>query len=236
MAVGRESLRVPGRRESRGHHSAGHDGRRNELAFNPPTASASSYGCSGNLVDTYDIKTNGGTGTKYGELNLYYSSANGGTNCAVAVDTHFGSGVTKYQGVWIWRCTAGSSAGDFCEYDQSDYDDGTFAWYAGPATVTGTAGRCIRLFGRIDNPTSSATADASTLATHCGQPTSRTSREPCTTARAGPGRAPRSLLFRVNDSERFPSTAIAATTWCGPVPARAAACGRVGEAGAGWSG
>ncbi|WP_030269543.1 hypothetical protein [Streptomyces sp. NRRL B-24484] len=138
------------------------------ITLAPQASAASTYGCSGNLVDSYDLKTDNGTGTKYGELYLYYSSANGGTNCAAAVDTHFGSGVTKYQSVFIWRCVAGTKAGEFCDYDKSDSNDGTFAWYAGPAKITGTANRCIMVYGRVDDPHNSKVAEKSTLASHCG--------------------------------------------------------------------
>ncbi|WP_431681335.1 hypothetical protein [Kitasatospora sp. KL5] len=138
------------------------------ITLAPEANAATTYGCSGTLVDTYDLKTNGGTGTKYGEMYLYYSSADGGTNCAAAVDTHFASGVTKYQAVYIYRCVAGTKPGDFCDYDRSDKNTGNFTWYAGPAKITGTANRCIMLYGRVDDPSNRAVADKSTLATHCG--------------------------------------------------------------------
>ncbi|MDN3266595.1 hypothetical protein [Streptomyces sp. MA15] len=133
-----------------------------------PAAQAADYGCSGSLIDSYSVRTNGGTGTKYGTLNLYYSSANGGTNCASVVDTYFGSSVKKYMQVYIYRCTSGTNAGQYCDYDQSDNDTGDFYSYAGPASVTGAASRCIMVFGRIDHPSSGSVATASTLATHCG--------------------------------------------------------------------
>ncbi|WP_100839609.1 hypothetical protein [Kitasatospora fiedleri] len=138
------------------------------ISLAPQASAADTYGCSGSLVGTYDLKTDNGTGTKYGELYLYYSSANGGTNCAAAVDTHFASGVTKYQAVYLWRCVAGTHAGDFCSYDQSDSDDGNFTWYAGPAKVTGTANRCVMVYGRVDDPNNSKVADTTVLASHCG--------------------------------------------------------------------
>lgn len=133
-----------------------------------PAAHAAGYGCGGSLIDSYDVRTNGGTGTKYGTLYLYYSTANGGTNCVATVDTYFGTGVKKYMEAYIWRCVAGSKPGQFCGTDQDDHDTGNFTSYAGPASVTGSASRCIRVYGRIDNPNSSSVATASTTATHCG--------------------------------------------------------------------
>ncbi|GAA3818788.1 hypothetical protein GCM10022206_66380 [Streptomyces chiangmaiensis] len=133
-----------------------------------PAAHASGYGCSGSLIDSYAVRTNGGTGTRYGTLYLYYSTANGGTNCAVTVDTYFGTSVKKYMEVYIWRCVAGTTAGQFCDSDQSANDTGNYYSYAGPRSVTGTASRCIMVYGRIDNPYGSDVATASTVATHCG--------------------------------------------------------------------
>ncbi|MFD0530458.1 hypothetical protein ACFQ1I_33295 [Kitasatospora arboriphila] len=70
-------------------------------------------------------------------------------------------------------CTSGAAwlgtkAGEFCDYDQSDHNSGTFAWYASPARITGTANRCIMVYGRVDDPNNSKVAEKSTLASHCG--------------------------------------------------------------------
>jgi hypothetical protein len=135
-----------------------------------PAAQAAGYGCDGTQIDSYAVKTS--TGTTYGYLYLYYSSANGGTNCAVTVDTYFGSGVKKWMEVNIYRCVAGKKAGQRCDiidtFDGSNSDFGNYYSYAGPRSVTGTASRCIMVEGRIDNPSGTNSAFARTLATHCG--------------------------------------------------------------------
>ncbi|MFF7447570.1 MULTISPECIES: hypothetical protein [unclassified Streptomyces] len=128
-----------------------------------PTASAAGYGCSGNLIDTYDVKTS--NGVKYGVVYLYYSTADGGTNCAVTVDTYFGT--RKHMAIFIDRCAAGSVAGRSCASDQYDSDSGNYITYAGPRQVTGSANRCIKLNGVIHNPSGSSLAQLVTLAVHC---------------------------------------------------------------------
>ncbi|MEU6918920.1 hypothetical protein [Streptomyces olindensis] len=134
------------------------------IAF-APTASAAGYGCSGNLIDTYSVKTDGGT--KWGVLNLYYSTANGGTNCAAVVDTYWGTGTTKLMVVNIWKCRAGTTPGGTCLIDQQDHDSGNFSSYAGPVSVTGTASRCIHVDGTIWNPSRTAAASVNANAVHC---------------------------------------------------------------------
>ncbi|MDO0934664.1 hypothetical protein QQY66_24380 [Streptomyces sp. DG2A-72] len=130
-----------------------------------PTASAAGYGCSGNLIDTYDVKTSGGV--KYGVVYLYYSTANGGTNCAVTVDTYFGTSTTKHMAIFIGRCAAGSVEGQSCSQDQYTSDSGRYTSYAGPRSVTGAASRCVTLNGVIHNPSGTSLAQVVTLAVHC---------------------------------------------------------------------
>ncbi|MER8073138.1 hypothetical protein ABTZ59_33250 [Streptomyces sp. NPDC094034] len=134
------------------------------IAF-APTASAAGYGCSGNLIDSYDVRTDGGT--KWGVAYLYYSTANGGTNCAAVVDTYWGTGTTKLMVANIWRCTAGTQPGGTCYIDQQSHDDGYYTSYAGPVSVTGTANRCIHVDGTIWNPSRTTAASVSVNAVHC---------------------------------------------------------------------
>ena len=49
-----------------------------------PSASAAGYGCSGSQIDTYPVKTSGGT--TYSNIYLYYDSSTG-ENCASNVRT-----------------------------------------------------------------------------------------------------------------------------------------------------
>ncbi|MFC8532656.1 hypothetical protein ACFUJY_01665 [Streptomyces sp. NPDC057249] len=132
-----------------------------------PAASAAGYGCSGSLIDTYNVNTS--SGTKYGEIKLYYSTANGGTNCAVTVDTYFGSSVKKPIRINIIRCEASASAGSYCAAAGSMDDWDEYYTYAGPVSVTSMSGRCVRLSGSVTNPNNSTvSANRDTGAVHCG--------------------------------------------------------------------
>ncbi|WP_371597561.1 hypothetical protein [Streptomyces sp. NBC_00564] len=132
------------------------------VAFAPP-AQAADYGCSGSLIETLSVKTL--DGTKYGELKVYYSSANGGTNCAVTVDTRF-SGTFKHMDAWVARCATNSTV-SLCNWDKADPDSGTYQYYAGPVSITQTASRCIRAEGWIENPTTGTDAYATLPRSHC---------------------------------------------------------------------
>ncbi|MEO3742091.1 hypothetical protein [Plantactinospora sp. B5E13] len=75
---------------------------------------------------------------------VYYSSANGGTNCAWA-QKNVGRGTAQYLNVGIGVCPTGNP-GFPCE--PVDFDDDRNAWeyYAGPVRVDNTAGRCIMIW------------------------------------------------------------------------------------------
>ncbi|MFI8769237.1 hypothetical protein ACIGN6_30625 [Streptomyces sp. NPDC053792] len=120
------------------------------------------YGCSGSLIDTRNVWD----GTKtLGKLYIYYSSANGGTNCAVVVDTYFGSSVLKYMAVDISRCATSACTSTDRTQEQSDY----FYQYAGPVTITGTDGHCITAGGYIARASNNAEwGDATMPVSHCG--------------------------------------------------------------------
>lgn len=136
------------------------------LIASAPAASASGYGCSGSEVSHYNLY-NGST--LWGVTHLYYSTSAGGTNCAVTVDTHFGSSSAKYMGVHLYLCRAGTTAGTpFCNWDVGDTQDAFYYTYAGPVTITGTAGRCIEIGGFENNPAGLVSAQFETAATHCG--------------------------------------------------------------------
>ena len=144
------------------------------LGISAPQASASeagalgAYGCPGNLIDTYAVKTGGGV--KYGEIQLYYSTADGGTNCAVTVDTRFSHSVKKDILLSIWKCQSGVSAGYDCNYNGAagQTDSGSYYSYAGPRSWTGMANRCVQLAGWVEDPSSNySLAHIETNAVHC---------------------------------------------------------------------
>ncbi len=118
-----------------------------------PVASAAGYGCGGSLVGQYHIKDAGGS--IWSTLNVYYSSANGGTNCAVNVakryaGTRHGLEVHIFQG------------------DRRADDRGKYSQYAGPVSLTSTNGRCITVSGEVSNPSGSSVIVHKVPDIHCG--------------------------------------------------------------------
>ncbi|MFJ3941786.1 hypothetical protein [Streptomyces parvus] len=106
-----------------------------------PTASAAGYGCGGSLVGQYNIK--GADKSTWGTINVYYSSSNGGTNCAVNVAKKY-AGTPHGMEVHLFQ---GSRRAD---------DRGKYSQYAGPVSLTGTNGKCITVSGEVSNPSGSS--------------------------------------------------------------------------------
>lgn len=127
----------------------------------PQTASAApSYSCPGHEVATYRHywKTGGPT---YGYTHLYYSSANGGTNCIAYVPS-LDVGTKRYMGL-EFRFTAGGR----------NYGD--FAYYAGPVVATNMDGKCVYFHVEDTPPSQPDPADGGSLTVggdwgpvHCG--------------------------------------------------------------------
>lgn len=139
-----------------------------------PSASAAAtgaYGCAGSQIDSYQVKTSGGT--VYGNVHLYYDSATG-RNCAVNVATSAGKyGTPTFKFVMIVKCVAGTAAGSTCVQDTYVQDPSTtgvtYSQYAGPVSIS-AAGRCISVTGIISltSGPSSGQAQFNSKATHCG--------------------------------------------------------------------
>jgi hypothetical protein len=125
------------------------------------------YGCSGSLIDTYNVKTS--SGVVYGRIRLYYSSASGGTNCAVMVSTTAGGyGVDgTYLSVHLRRC-AQTVPGSTCTVTAEKREAWYFIYYAGPVKVTSTAGRCVWVTGTVFYKNKEGFGTSSPRASHCG--------------------------------------------------------------------
>ncbi|MFF1833776.1 hypothetical protein ACFVXE_06175 [Streptomyces sp. NPDC058231] len=117
-----------------------------------PAAGAAGYGCGGSLIDQYNIKDS--AGSTWGTINLYYSTANGGTNCAVNVTKKY-VGTPHHMEVHLFQ---GSRVKN---------DSGTYSQYAGPVSLTGTDGDCISVSGEVDDPAGNSVA-AGWSDVHCG--------------------------------------------------------------------
>jgi hypothetical protein len=75
---------------------------------------------------------------------IYYSSADGGTNCAWA-QKNLNRDKSEHMEVFIGRCGTGHATYP-CEPLVFDRDSGNYQYYAGPVQVTGTADRCILVY------------------------------------------------------------------------------------------
>jgi hypothetical protein len=124
-------------------------------------------GCYGTRQEHVPLKS--GT-TVIGYVDLYYSSANNGTNCVKTTSAGPSAGVTKFMLAKIYRCTgrAGSLCSDAGGFDQRDEDKGQFQSFAGPVSVTGTSGRCVSFVGLVTWAGQQIGGGSSPRAVHCG--------------------------------------------------------------------
>lgn len=95
--------------------------------------------CSGSLISGFPKTKNIGSRTL--KLYVYYSSANGGTNCAIARKSGSWAGKSTYLSVTIWRSDVSSES----SWPYAAYDFGNYKSYAGAAYITHTNGKCINV-------------------------------------------------------------------------------------------
>ncbi|MFD6494652.1 hypothetical protein ACFV99_39395 [Streptomyces sp. NPDC059944] len=128
-----------------------------------PTASAAGYGCAGSEIDTYPVKTSGGT--QYATIHLFYNSSTG-NNCAVTVATTAGGygtsdttmvNISVCSGTTLTSCVGGAIT--------NKAQVGEFQYYAGPVSVS-AANHCILVSGSRDH--NGATAGNQYGPVHCG--------------------------------------------------------------------
>ena len=93
--------------------------------------------CPGYLLSGFPLPAKSGSNTL--KLYVYYSSANGGTNCAIARKSGAWYGKPTDLSVTIWRSSG--SPDDLWPY--AAWDIGDYKKYAGAAYITGTNGKCI---------------------------------------------------------------------------------------------
>lgn len=119
-------------------------------------ATATNYGCPGSQIDTYPLYEPSSTTAVVGYAHLYYSSANGGTNCAVYV-------TSVYPGVYREMYVSLEANGP--SYRQ-DTDLGNYVKYAGPVTLTHTDGWCVDI-DMYDTPPVGGRIGTAYLGLHC---------------------------------------------------------------------
>lgn len=120
---------------------------------NSQAALAASCG-SGTLIQSYPLYSKVYPSTKIAELDIYYSTANGGTNTGCLVHVGAAWGVALDTGVFIWKCASYYNCNGVDPFGGgwNAGDAGTYAYYTGPVSVTGTASRCVALRGHVLDP------------------------------------------------------------------------------------
>jgi hypothetical protein len=134
-----------------------------------PAGAATLATCSGSRQEHLPLTS---SGTVIGYVDLYYSSANNGTNCVRTVSAGPSVGVTKFMLAKVYRCTGRAGSTNCSDggggFDRRDEDKGQFTSYAGPVSVTGTSGRCISFNGVVTWNGREIAAGPSPKAVHCG--------------------------------------------------------------------
>ncbi|WP_157970796.1 hypothetical protein [Nakamurella deserti] len=107
--------------------------------------------CAGRLVKDFPVTRS----TKYGSVKIYvyYSTANGGTNCIIAKKSGAWAGRKTYMNVAIWRDDHRASG----DYPYVAYDSGAYRSYAGAVSIPRTNGRCISALLDLGSGSSAAT-------------------------------------------------------------------------------
>ncbi|MFC5058236.1 hypothetical protein [Saccharothrix xinjiangensis] len=128
-----------------------------------PAGQAAAQSCGGSLVGRYALNYGG---SAIGELVVYYSSSTG-QNCARM--NHLGAthGVALRTVVFIVACRETTPGPTCTYYGTPQVDDGTYAYYAGPRSVS-ASGRCIHAAGDIYYAGAKRHVQVSPVAAHCG--------------------------------------------------------------------
>ncbi len=94
--------------------------------------------CAGSLVEHFPVTRS----TKYGSVKIYvyYSRANGGTNCIIAKKSGAWTGKKTFMNLALWRDDYRASPAGY-PYNVHDY--GSYRYYAGAIWIPHTNGHCI---------------------------------------------------------------------------------------------
>lgn len=106
------------------------------LIVSAPSAEAASP-CAGSRVGKYQLYAGGEVADKFrhGQIEVWYSSAKGGTNCVLVYD--------NVSGKHKMTVSAGISGRSYAT------DSGTYNSYAGPIKITHSDGKCISLYAEV---------------------------------------------------------------------------------------
>lgn len=108
-----------------------------QAADNMPGSPPSS--CPGGQIDDNESPKSKTIGSNKITLYIYYSSANGGTNCVIARKSGSWYGSPTWLNLRIWRADSAPSG----SWPYAAYDRGRYSYYAGAAYIQNTNGRCI---------------------------------------------------------------------------------------------
>lgn len=104
------------------------------LGPTPADAVPIDHPCGGERISSYKPLSDGGR--SIGRVSLWYSSANGGTNC-VMTETYLGRSATTWASLDVQKTGGGV---------RSDTDSGNYAGFAA-VQLGGTDGHCVRWAG-----------------------------------------------------------------------------------------
>lgn len=108
--------------------------------------SQAAVACSGTITYSYAYPES----NPVAELVIYYNSTNGGTNSACMYHRGASYGVSARTSVQVAKCAETSGSGACTVTAASSTDNASYAYYAGPRGVTGTANNCVDAYGEID--------------------------------------------------------------------------------------
>lgn len=94
--------------------------------------------CPGHVLSGFPLTKKVGSGNSL-SLYVYYSSANGGTNCAIVKKSGSWKSKKTYLDVHIWKDNVSAESG----WPDGAWDQGNYYSYAGAAYITHTNGKCI---------------------------------------------------------------------------------------------
>ncbi len=121
------------------------------FGFATPSSASASESCSGALIYHQALGASGKTGSTIAYIDVFYSSANGGTNTACLNKSGDLYAVKSKTEITIQRCGSYYRCPSTVRGEPRQSDAGQFSYYAGPVSVTGTRSRCVQVWGSVVN-------------------------------------------------------------------------------------
>lgn len=108
--------------------------------------------CAGSLVSHFPVTRS----TKYGSVKIYvyYSRANGGTNCIIAKKSGAWAGKKTFMNLGLYRYDNRAAP---VGYPYNVHDYGSYRYYAGAIWIPSTNGHCISAYLDLGSGSSGST-------------------------------------------------------------------------------